>query len=628
MKRAGSDTVGPSTARVFISRTSDMACYPKESSFVEAAVEAINRAGMVPVDMKYFAARDDKPASYCQERVRSCDIYVILAGFRYGSIVPQMDISYTELEFTTASAAQLQRLVFLLDEDAPYPPRLVDVDRATIDAFRRRICNSELIVIRFESVKDLEFKIFQALTEVRMVDDVPEAMWGCSSSSFASQCGYYFRRLLERYRQLDLTALTPVEQEEHLPMLLRSVFVPQHVRTDPPPIELPKELWRRLVGTGELSEYELPKGVDMARIVHAQATYRERPTQPVLEVLTDPSQRLVVLLGDPGAGKSTLARYVTVTLAGENPDVLTPLAGRMPILIELRTYADPQWRTGRWADGTFLDLVDYLHTNEGLGLPKDVLASYLSSDGRAVVIFDGLDELFDPKTRETVTRQIAAFVARYPNVRIVVTSRVIGYQRAVLDAAGFFHYTLQDLDEQQIERFVRIWYGLACNANPVEAAQRCNRLLDAIKESTSVQELAGNPLLLTILSIIGRRQELPRERRAVYSHAASVLVEHWDVNRHLRDMHADTPYIDREDKLELLQRVARKMQAKREGLAGNHIAASDLLIEFNTYLYERYRLSPDKSKQVAKAMLSQFRERNFILSRFGGKSMDSCTGRF
>src|SRR5215468_11748101 len=98
------------TGRVFISHTSDMAGFPASRSFVQAVLDAVARAGMAAVDMRYFAAREGQPADYCQQRVRDCDIYLAVVGFRYGSLVPGETVSYTELEFTEATAAGLPRL--------------------------------------------------------------------------------------------------------------------------------------------------------------------------------------------------------------------------------------------------------------------------------------------------------------------------------------------------------------------------------------------------------------------------------------------------------------------------------------------------------------------------------------
>jgi hypothetical protein len=71
--------------------------------------------------------------------------------------------------------------------------------------------------------------------------------------------------------------------------------------------------------------------------------------------------------------------------------------------------------------------------------------------------------------------------------------------------------------------------------------------------------------------------------------------------------------------VELLRLVARRMQDAPAGLAGNHVPGPDLLERFHVYLDERFKLSPDRAIPVARAMLSQFRERNFILARFGGE---------
>ena len=150
------------TGQVFISHSSDMAVFPEGRSFVRAVMDGVVRAGMAPVDMAYFAAGDRRPADYCRERVRQCEVYVAVVGFRYGSIVPGEAVSYTELEFTEAGAAGLARLVFLLDENAVGP---ADADRGTVDGFRERLREAGLITGGFANTDGLELAVYQALTE-------------------------------------------------------------------------------------------------------------------------------------------------------------------------------------------------------------------------------------------------------------------------------------------------------------------------------------------------------------------------------------------------------------------------------------------------------------------------------
>ena len=438
----------------------------------------------------------------------------------------------------------------------------------------------------------------------------------------------YLERLRQRHRRVDLEVLTPLtEQGNHPEMLLGKVFVPQTARADPPPVELPRELWRRLAEAGEIRDQDLPAGLDKNLLDKMRASYQNRPAKPVLDVIAGPDGQHLVLLGDPGAGKSTLARYLMLALAetAASGNTATPqtgdpalsgIAGWLPLLVELRTYADPRWR-----DRTFLDLIDHLHTTEHLGLPHPLLEDFLRQNGRAVMVFDGLDEVFDPAIREQIARQIEAFAARYPQVRVIVTSRVIGYRRAIFDAAGFTHWMLQDLTLEQITTFTRAWYRASCAGNPADADRLRERLLGAVRNSPAVAELAGNPMLLTILAIIGRRQELPRERLAVYEHAVSVLVEHWDTTgKHLHYTRAGgMPYLAHQDKLELLRLVARRMQDAPAGFAGNHVPGPDLITEFDTYLRDRFELPASRALPAARAMLDQLRERNFILAQFGAE---------
>ena len=86
---------------------------PAGSSYVAEVERAISAAGHVIVDMSDFPAADQPAAEFCVERVRRCDVYVGVLGTRYGSPVRDMpEVSYTELEFDTATEAEMDRLIF------------------------------------------------------------------------------------------------------------------------------------------------------------------------------------------------------------------------------------------------------------------------------------------------------------------------------------------------------------------------------------------------------------------------------------------------------------------------------------------------------------------------------------
>ena len=136
------------------------------------AERAISAAGHVIVDMADFPAADQPAAQLCVERVRGCDVYVGVLGTRYGSPVrDKPEVSYTELEFDTATAAGLPRLVFLLDTsaaDVGIPPaELIDhAFGARQDAFRRRVQDSGLVTQSFANPDQLGKLVERSLREL------------------------------------------------------------------------------------------------------------------------------------------------------------------------------------------------------------------------------------------------------------------------------------------------------------------------------------------------------------------------------------------------------------------------------------------------------------------------------
>jgi Predicted NTPase (NACHT family) len=75
-------------------------------------------------------------------------------------------------------------------------------------------------------------------------------------------------------------------------------------------------------------------------------------------------------------------------------------------------------------------------------------------------MFDGLDEVFELEKRNRIVDQIHSFTQKYPRVKTIVTSRVIGYQQQRLKNAGFHHFMLQDFEPKQIQIFLQKWHDL------------------------------------------------------------------------------------------------------------------------------------------------------------------------
>ena len=158
---------------MFLSHTCELRQFPAPGqSYVDRAERAVSAAGHAIVDMADFAAADQKPASLCAEEVCLGDVYVGIFGLRYGSPVrDRPEVSYTELEFDTATAKGIPRLIFLVNSesgDLGLPPKAL-IDREfgdRQDVFLQRVRDSGLIVQSFRSPDHLQLLVERSLRKL------------------------------------------------------------------------------------------------------------------------------------------------------------------------------------------------------------------------------------------------------------------------------------------------------------------------------------------------------------------------------------------------------------------------------------------------------------------------------
>ncbi|MBI3338668.1 MAG: SUMF1/EgtB/PvdO family nonheme iron enzyme [Chloroflexi bacterium] len=257
---------------------------------------------------------------------------------------------------------------------------------------------------------------------------------------------------------------------------------------------------------------------------------------PVLDILCDYSG--VVVLGDPGAGKTTFLKYLALRLArGEGEQI--GLGDWLPIIMPVAAYANAL----QSKDVPLDEFIAEYFAGIGADLPIGPMLHEALKAGRALILLDGLDEVRDINLRNTVVERITDFYAfhRRGGNKFVLTSRIVGYRAVRPSADGLIECTLVDFEEDEIEDFVTRWTSaLEKQAQGSTAVARADaegdrrELLDAISENNGVRRLASTPLLLTILALMKRQGvSLPERRVQLYDQYVSTLLSTWNRARSL-----------------------------------------------------------------------------------------------
>lgn len=216
--------------------------------------------------------------------------------------------------------------------------------------------------------------------------------------------------------------------------------------------------------------------------------------------------RKLMVLGKPGAGKTTFLKFLAMSCLEGNV-----LNDKVPVFMALREFAEAEGKPS---------LMQFIERER-----IECNAQTLMSQGRGFLLFDGLDEVRE-EDQKRVIQQIQAFSNQYSQNQIVITCRIAAKEYTF---QNFTEVEVADFSKEQIETFVRKWFG--CK-DPQGAEVVIAKLLKKLEENDRIQELASSPLLLTLLCLEFEESfDFPESRADLYERALKVLMSKWDASR-------------------------------------------------------------------------------------------------
>lgn len=143
--------------QVFISST-----YEDLKEERQKVIEALLGKNCIPVGMEYFSAADDDQFTVIKKLISKCDYYIVIVGGRYGSIEPNSQKSYTQLEYEYAQKIGVPTAAFIRKDIENLPYSKVEKTPA-LDSFKdylkNKLCRfwKDSYELAFEVSKSLDY---------------------------------------------------------------------------------------------------------------------------------------------------------------------------------------------------------------------------------------------------------------------------------------------------------------------------------------------------------------------------------------------------------------------------------------------------------------------------------------
>lgn len=281
------------------------------------------------------------------------------------------------------------------------------------------------------------------------------------------------------------------------------------------------------------------------------------------------AKKQLVVLGDPGSGKSTLINWFSWYLAsGFSNKLPAPIGDLLPVTLVLRDL--DLSKVVEHEIETLLAAFVARPVADVFQGDTSLLLNYMTQ-GKVLLLIDGLDEV-SPKYRNVVKTLLTNYIKQFPDNYVICTSRIVGYEieqhkdlidvininDAMLTSSQLNACYLAPFTVQQVSQFALNWYRDNLSGNDKTASLLRDDFIDAISNNPSTEQLARTPHLLTMMALIYKiKSQLPNGRALLYDLIAQAYLESIDTARKLQDKFLW------QDKKRWLAHIGFEMQLKR-----------------------------------------------------------------
>ncbi len=491
-----------------------------------SAIEVVRRSGFFVDPMESWDGSTEEPKEFCRQRLNGCHVCILLVARRRGYRKPDDKRSITQHEYYWAVEEEnIDVLPFFLDDNAMWHTKWDELATdLELRRWRDEIRQERGVGTFTEDPESIGQTLAPSLNRWQQEDGAKSAL------------RLYRKSIVDSHGFIRLDDVAP-EEKDRVP--IKDLFIEPRVAPVRISPDWDPEWW--------------PK------------------TSRLMEAVVESPK--LVLLGDPGSGKSTLVDWLTWHLGAEHrgreSQLRQSLGDLLPLPLILR---DLDVRPGITWDKLLNSFIE--KTAGGQLTLVDVRS--LLRDGKALLMLDGLDEISQRQTRRDLREAVWEGMKTYPRCRWLLTSREVGYEEvpyhtrsaigpqgrkvdappdeapgeeaavalgrgkdgeadAALDQRVELVY-VAPFDDEQVHAFAENWFGQR-ERSETEVHKKVDEFLSAVRTNESTTRLGRIPFLLTMMAVIHRNKaRLPDGRALLYGRIVDAYLEDIDARRKLEDL--------------------------------------------------------------------------------------------
>ena len=435
--------------------------------------------------------------------------------------------------------------------------KYVNKSRTTVtDFFNKKLVGES-------SFRDICFALRLNMEEVSLVDHVPDSL-----SEKPIDLAESDLNLIEKVREHCCQKI--MEQHSKMRLLSGEEIEVKQLYVDVWVLEKP-----------ERSHFNTPKSllenfdIENDRLALSKRIKRK----PGLKIAKKNSK--LFILGKPGSGKTTFLKNIAINWCnGEfKPDLIL-------VLVEIRKIKSKLWDI--WSEvGQELGLEDWYQFAtlkrkiKDLSLrmrnspTKDEAKTFkqqiddldeqmrclpqhiLFSQGKFLILVDGLDESDTHELRDAIYKQIQEVSLDYPNNHFICTCRT---QVISLFPKDFVLVEVADFKLEQIRQFFLNWFTTRVQSE-IEVDELWKTFHSAIDNQPDLRELTVTPVLLSLMCLVfhDEKGEMPTDRSWLYRKGLKLLLNRWNNEKEINAWEVGTKAYRQlriEDKESLLIEIA------------------------------------------------------------------------